>query len=480
MAAPMQASRGMRVNAAARMLGAPKVVGQRQQPSSGAPGGRPRQVAPSRPVVQHQAHNQAPRQQIHQPAPRAAAHPAARPAARPAPAFNPLAGNLTSGQLAQLAGSITKANAEPLINAQRQQGQEIQGAEGTALQRQAGVGATEQQQLQGLQTGQEASAKTAQNNAAEAAMKAANEVQSTGQSVGNQTAGFVDPAVRAALSQSAATAGSLGGAAGQYAGAMGVSGANLMSGLRGAAATRMGEGATRLQQDYGAAQQRAQGEENKLLAKQPADARSLAVELGQKQFTDAATQASLGVKQGQLGVNAQKASTEKSYKQGQISVAAQKNANTLTLGQQKNAVTLKGDEIKARTDLEKQGLSNAGALAREQVKAKTSLEAANKKAGRLTTAQEDKLMGELSNAFQEVKLGRSTLGPKESNQQIREALTSGKRGKEKVPQIKNQTLITAAIEAWDYHKVSATTLQQLRTLGIQVTPKVQNGTLVFG
>jgi hypothetical protein len=247
-------------------------------------------------VVQHAAHNQASRNVVRQaPAQHAARAAAPRPPRQTA--FNPLEGNLNSQQLGALAQNITKANTQLLVAAQQQQGREITGAEGTALQRQAGVSQTENQQLASLQAGEEGSAKTAQNNAAEAAMKAANAIQTGGQATGQQTAGFIDPAVQAALAQSASTAGALGGAAGQYAAAMGVSGANQMSQLRAAAAQRQGEGGTRLQGVYGQAQQKVQDTENAALAKQPADAKSLAVELGQKQFADVATGKSLGIKQ---------------------------------------------------------------------------------------------------------------------------------------------------------------------------------------
>jgi hypothetical protein len=496
------AAPNVRINAAARVLGAPKVTAQRQQRSTpsarpprpvGRTGGTPappmgrgltqHQVAPQRPVVQHQA-----ARQPHESARPARAPRQAPPRQAPAPrqtAFNPLEGDLNSKQLAALATSVTKANDEPLIQAQQTQAKEIVGAEGTALQRQAAMGATGQGVMSGLQAGEEASAKTAQNNAAEAAVKAGHEIETSGQSASTATAGFVDPAVKAALAQSASTAGALGGAAGQYAAAMGVSGQNQMSQLRAAAAQRITEGGQRISQDYGQAQQKAQDEEDKLLAKQPAEAKTLAVELGQKQLTDAATLKSLGVKEGTLGVDQEKAATEKAYKEGQTSIGKQKNTITAegnkeknSVAREKNAVTLKGDEIKARNTLEKEGIKNAGELAKEKVKAQYELEIANKKAGRLTTNEEDKMIGELGNAFNEVKNGRSG-SAKETNQEIREALTTGKRGKEKVPTVKNQTLITAALEAWDYHKVSSVTLSQLRNLGIQSTPKVENGTLVF-
>ena len=229
----------IRINAAAQALGAPKVAGQRQQRGTAQrpprlPGQRGAPQA-GRGITQHQAGPQRPVQQ-HQAA-RQAQRPAARPAAPPQRAPTGLNPNqeyatgkyLNPAQLAAIAKNTAAASEKAALQPLQQEGKEIGGAEGVALNRYAGMGATGQQQLASLQSGEEASAKTAQNNAAEAAVSAAKQIESTGQSARTANGGFLDPAVQQALAASSNTAGALGGAASQYASAMGVSGANLMA-----------------------------------------------------------------------------------------------------------------------------------------------------------------------------------------------------------------------------------------------------------
>lgn len=475
------AAPSIRMNAAARALGAPRVSAQpttRGTPKLPRAGGNQQ-----RGISQHQANPQ------HAVAQHAVKAPRAAPAKGPnLTAFNPLEGDLNGNQLGKLAGNITRQNDEATLKPLREEGKQITGAEGVALNRYAGMGQTGQQVQQGLQAGEEASAKTGENNAAEAALSASKAIETSGQSAQTMNAGYVDPAVQQALNSAQNTTAGLGGAAEQYQQAMGVSGQGLMANLRAAAAQRVTEGAGKIAQGYASSQGSVADEENKTLAKQPGEAKSLAVELGQKQLTDAATLKSLGVKEGTLGVDAQKAATEKAFKEGETKNTAQKNQITLSLGREKSADSLKKEEIKVRGELEKQGLANAGSLAKEQIKTKTALEIANKKAGRLTTSEEDKAVGELSSAYATIQQLRTKNVPAAA---IREALTKGSRSvgeevegktkvvKEKVPTVKSQVLVTAALEAWDYHKVSAITQQQLKKMGIESVPKVQNGELVF-
>jgi hypothetical protein len=490
----------IRMNAAARVLGAPRptVASQRAQRATGAPRlpGRPGTNGQQHGISQHQAATPKPIVQHPVKAPHAlkpiAPHPAAtlRSSGVPPAAFNPLQGDLNSKQLAALSSSITRENDEATLKPLAEESKQISGAEGAALTRYGQMGQTGQQIQAGLQQGLEASAKTGENQAADAALSASKAIETSGQSAAAMNGGQVNPAVQAALSSAQNQTAGLGGAAEQYQQAMGVSGQGLMANLRAAAAQRVTEGAGKIAQEYAASQGKIGEKEANTLAKQPAEAKSLAVELGQKQLTDAATLKSLGVKEGTLKVTGEKAATEKAFKEGETrSKQEEVGVKQAKLGieREKNEDSLKKEEIKVRGELEKQGLANAGALAKEQVKAKYKLEEANKKAGRLTTPEEYKANTELSAAYtivQESRSGKSKASPAE----IREALTrghevvknsSGKEVKETGPKVENQVLITAALELWNYHKVSPVTERQLKNMGIQSVPSIQNGEIVF-
>jgi hypothetical protein len=469
------AAPSIRMNAAARALGAPKVTGQRAQRTTP---GRPRLPgvgAPQRGITQHQT---APQRAPQQHAARAAAPKAP---ARSLTAFDPSQGMYKEGQLSKLAQNITRENAQTQLQPLRQQAKEITGAEGTALNRYQGMAQTGQQVLQGLQTGEEASAKTAQNNAAEAAIQASKQIETSGQNAATATAGYLDPQVQQALAASQSTAAGLGGSAAAFQQAMGVSGSNLISNLRAAAAQRVTEGGARIAEGYQGAQAKNADEQQRILGKQPTEAKSLASELGQKQFTDELTARSLGVKEGTLGVDKQKAATEKAFKAGELHNAAQKNQISLSLGREKNATTREKTQATLRADEAK----NATAINQAQIRAKAQIDVANKKAGRLTTSEEDKAVGELSSAYAVIQQLRTQ---KVSPAEIREGLTKGgltvkekvngkeKVGKEKLPTIKNQALVTAAMELWNYHRINGATERQLTKAGIQVPQEWVNGT----
>jgi hypothetical protein len=468
------AAPSIRMNAAAQALGAPKAIGQRAQRTTP---GRPRLPgvgAAQHGITQHQA---APDREPQQHAAKAAP----RTAARPLTAFNPAQGMYNERQLSKLGTNITRENAETQLSPLRQQAKEITGAEGTALGRYQGMAQTGQQVLQGLQTGEEASAKTAQNNAAEAALNASKQIETSGQNAASATAGYLDPQVQQALAASQSTAAGLGGSAAAFQQAMGVSGSNLISNLRAAAAQRVTEGAGKISQIYGQAQAKNANEQQRILGKQPTEAKSLASELGQKQFTDAATLRGLGVKEGTLGVDKTKAATEKAFKEGELHNAAQKNQISLSLGREKNA----GTREKTQATLRAGEAKNATAVNTAQIRAKAQVDVANKKAGRLTTSAEDKMVGELSSAYAIVQQLRTQ---KVSPTEIREGLTKGgltvkekvngkeKLSKEKLPTIKNQALVTAAMELCNYHRINGATEQQLAKAGIQVPQEWVNGT----
>ena len=479
------AAPSIRMNAAAQALGAPKAIGQRAQRSTSSKPRLPRVGGQQHGITQHQA---APQRAPQQHAARAAA-----PRGQLL-AFNPGERYLNSQQLAKLGTNITRENAETQLQPLRQQSREIGGAENTALNRYQGMSQTGQQVLQGLQAGEEASAKTAQNNAAEAALQASRQIETSGQNAASATAGYQDPQVQQALAASQGTAAGQGGSAAASQQAMAASGSNLISNIRAAAAQRVTEGAGKLSQIYGQAQAKDAAEQRQILARQPEAAKSLAADLGQKQFTDQLTARSLGVKTTEEENKAQEAKSKARNEAARIRATERGQNVTLTLGQAKNATALKKEEMQVRGEIEKQGLANAGAMAKEQIKAKTALEVANKKAGRLPLDAENKAIGELSNTFTSI---RGLVGKKavprgiSGSTKLREILTKGERefgqevngktkvAKEKVAASKNGVLIAAAIEAWYYHKVSPITERQLKSMGIRSVPHVQNGELAF-
>jgi hypothetical protein len=479
----------IRMNAAARVLGAPKVVGQKQQRSTPAarPPRMPARNAPALPhgqgITQHQATPQRPVGQ-HQAQREAAAHRPPAPKAAPAKAgLDPMQEYKTGkyadpAEIQKIATRMTENEDKAQMTPYKQEGREIGSAESNALARNQALAAAAQPNLQAIQSEGEASAKTGENNAAEAAVAAAKSIETTGQSAATANGGYTAPQVASALGQAGAQAGALGGAASQYQSAMGAGGTSFMTAMRAAAADRASEGATRLQQGYGAAQTKNTQEGDKTLSRLVPGQEKRALELPEEQVKDNVALRDVGAKEGTVKVNAAKVSA------GEREDRA-KNTTAERDTQAKDQTSLLTTQKKDQTSLEKQGIANAGALSKERIKAKTSLEVANKKAGRLTTSEEDKLTGELSDAYATIQQKR-TQGV--TPQQIRNALTTGsetveqggKPVKVKNPTIKNQVLVTAALEAWDYHKVSPVTAKQLAALGIQSVPKVENGQLVFG
>ena len=398
--------------------------------------------------------------------------------------YDPLAEYLSGkydspSQLQALASNITKENDEAVLAPLRQQSKEITGAEGTALTRFGQMGAAGQQVQAGLQQGEEASAKTAENQAAENALSASKAIEGTGQSAADQTAGYVDPQVQAALTSAQTQTAGVGGAAAQFQQAMGVSGANEMSALRAAAAQRVVEGAQRIGEGYAASQAKGANEEDKVLAKRPAETKSLAVELGNKQASEVGVLKEVGVKEGTLSNAKEKVAVEKAYKEGEtkkgFEEAGTKKAK-LGIEREKNAATRE----KTQSQLKSDEVKNGNTIRTAEIKAKSALEVANKKDGHLTTSEEDKAVGELSSAYATIQQLRTE---KVSNTEIREGLTKGslpvksegKVTKEKIPTIKNQVLVQAAMELWDFHKVNSVTERQLTRSGIQVPQEWVNG-----
>lgn len=386
-------------------------------------------------------------------------------------AFNPIKGFLNSQQLGKLANQITKQNMETELSPLRQQAKEIAGTQATVANRYGGYSNATNSLLSGISQDAETGAKTFENQAADAALKAGEGISQTGQAATAQDGGYLDPQVQAELNAQGKLAAGVGSAQNELAATAGGNETGFMGNLRAAAAQRALEGQKSINTLYGQQLGKNQGEQNKLIAKQPAEAKSLAVELGQKQFTDYATAKSLGIKQQTANTTAKNDSEKARLIQRGQNITASHDAATTRVDERKIAESERHDRANEKIGAEK---------------AQAELKKAN---GGLSTSEQDKVAGEIGTAYTVVQQLRTA---KISPQEIRNALTSGglrrdveatsssgkKYTKEvtyKYPKIGNQALITAAFELWDWHVVKPATVKELQGLGINVPANWTNG-----
>jgi hypothetical protein len=379
--------------AAQRAVKGPSVVSQRAQPRTAArPSGPPR-LPQSSPV-----HAKAP------------ARPAAKPAAKAGPtAFNPISGFLNSQQLGALADQITKQNMGTQLAPLRQQAGEIQGTQSTVSSRYGGYSAATDKLLQGIGTDTATNAKTSENQAADAVLKAGQAVNQTGQSAQAQNGGYLDPQVQAELNAEGKLASGVGGAQNTFAQNAGQNEQNFMGNLRGASAQRAVEGQKSISNTYGGQYAKNAAEQRNLIAKQPADAKSLATTLGQQQFTDYATLQGLGIKT--AGVNQ---AGEK------IKQTGQQNSARNRLTERGQNVTRQNSAEKTRTTERGQNITQAHYNEADRT-ARLKAESAGKKGG-LTTTQQNKTAGDFGSAYETIRQLREQ---KLSPGQIRNVLSTG-------------------------------------------------------
>jgi hypothetical protein len=450
----------LRQAAAQRAVKGPRVVSQRAQPTRSASG--PPRLPTSSPV--HQA--------------KASSKPAGKSGGKPATAFNPMSGFLNSQQLGELANQITKQNLGTQLAPLRQQAKEIQGTEGTVAKRYGGYSEATDKLLQGIGQDTENNAKTYENQAADAVLKAGQAVNQTGQTAQAQNGGYLDPQVQAQLNAQGQLATSVGGAQNSFAQAAGQNEQNFMGNLRAAAAQRALEGQSSIHGTYAAQLGKNTAQQRELVAKQPADAKSLETELGQKQFTDYATLQGLGIKQ--TGV--QQAGEK-------IKLTAKQNNEHDRLTERGQNITVTKNAAQTRVDERKLAETERHNRASESTSAERARAYVKKANGGLSTPQQDKVSGEIGTAYNVVQqLRTANVNP----QEIRNTLTTGglrrvvdatnssgkKYTKEvtyKYPKIGNQTLVTAAFELWDYHKISPQTAQALKGMGVAVSSEMTNG-----
>lgn len=449
----------------------PKIASQKaQRATPGLPSGpkihvgiTEHQAQPTaKPVNQHQATREAAARRVT--APKAQHAPATgAPATRTAPAkpgaqgLDPMneyaTGKYATGnELSRLAAAQVKTQDAATAAPYRQTAAETGSAEQNALARNQAMGATGQQTLAGLQAGEEASAKTGENNAAQAAIQAANSIRSAGAAGATANGGYGGPQAAAALAEAGQQAGSLGAAASQFQSAMGLSGQTEMAQLRAAAAQRITEGATRLGEGYQVAQQNNTKAEDEAVAKLPTVGAEREA-LGKSQVADRSALATVGIKEGTLKATEQKnADTVKGNEE--------KNQTTRQDAAEKNRVTAEGNADKNQTQIAEKHDWTQIAVAEKNNKAKT--EAAAIKAGGHSTAEETKLTNQLTAAYETV----TQLAPgKWSKPQIQKALLEGKIGKAGIPKVTSPVLVQAAYELYMYHEINNATRSQLRQLG---------------
>jgi hypothetical protein len=185
--------------------------------------------------------------------------------------------------------SNTKAELAPY----KARGQEITGTENTVAKRYGAYGEATQSLLGGIQSGAEAGAKTADNAAAETAVKSQGEVNTAGQNATTLTGGQLEPSVKAGTEAGATNIAGLGAAAQANAVSQGQNETNLLASIRAAAAQRVTEGQKGIISDYSKERGKNQAEEGRLLAKQSGDISKLTEADSQKQFEDKTTEAKL-------------------------------------------------------------------------------------------------------------------------------------------------------------------------------------------
>lgn len=210
--------------------------------------------------------------------------------------------DMNPGELHNYATRSVQQNTQSELDPYRQKAGEIYGTEQAVAGRYAGYGQQTDQQLAGLQSSAAEGAKTYNNSIADTVLKAQQSVDTTGQNAQAQNAGYMDPQLRAALTAEKGNVTETGLAQQGAAAAQGQGEQNFMANLRAAATQRVAEGQRGIASTYGKQQQANTQEQNRLLGRVPGAITKLETELGQKQFTNRATEAGLGLKQGDLRV----------------------------------------------------------------------------------------------------------------------------------------------------------------------------------
>jgi hypothetical protein len=384
---------------------------------------------------------------------------------------------MNNAQLHHLAEKQIQQNTKAELVPFKARGQEITGTEQTVANRYNAYGQATQSLLGGLQAGQEASAKTADNASAETAIKTQNEVNSAGQNAATLSGGYVSPQEQGAQAAMKANLTGLGSAAQTATESQGQNETNLLTNIRAAAAQRVAEGEKGIASTYGKERGKLAGEEGKLLAKESGDITKYNTELEKNQETEKIARAGVGVKE-RTATTGEKNAQSKELSRAQ---KAQETKAKLQVTERGQNVTKADAEAKDQLAGTKLGAEvKKDEADDEEARAKAKNELHKLSAGTLTTSEQDKYAEQIGSAFNTIQnlrekgVPEAKIGTTLSNGYERRQVTEN--GKEKAvnfkyTQVKNATLQRAAFELWKYHTVSAPTQKALGTLGISLTPQ---------
>jgi hypothetical protein len=390
-----------------------------------------------------------------------AAHAKAAPAARQRLVPNYSEGSLNEGQIKQIANNEAKQVMNAELSPLKGEAKEIQGNELGASERfQSDAGAANSL-LSSVGQQQEASAKTAENQAADNALSQGKSIETSGQQQASMTAGYMSPELRAELNAEGTREAGVGAAGNTFAQNSAQAGSNLTAGIRGAAALRAVEGQQKVTGYFQKEGNKVQEDEGRTIAKKGADQASYEQDIAKENEKAYATNAALGLK-GQETANK----------------TAKTRAELPKLGaetRQDEAATRKDEtETGIKSAKERPEIAKLNADAKEaEAKAKDELKKAA--GGTLTTSEQDKYAGEIGAAYSAIQSLRTKGSPEAhigehlATGYIRRESAPGKFYDEKIPKIANPTLQKAAFELWKYHTVSPETSKALASLGLTLT-----------
>ena len=360
-------------------------------------------------------------------------------------------------------------------------GQQQQGALGAHATAYGQLGST----IGGLQTQQAGTAKTFENTAADALVRAesaAPGAKETEERLGikpgeqlPESARRQQEAARTLLSGIAQA-----GQAGTNARQQGES--NFLTNMQGAAALGNTEGARNIEGQYALAKGKVSATEGAAIAKATGNNASLASKLFSEQEKDRIAAAGLNYKGAQTESKITSERTKETQGQAKINQAATNATNlnnyrNATLGSKERQNAIKNQQASER--IKQAGEKNA---------AKTGL--------KLTPVQLAKVTEGLSGAFTTIERLRIENEPLST---IRQKLASGQeKGKNvvkyykgkpvgesegkaiKIPKVADGVLVRAAEEAWNYHALSPQTMQQLAAKGLSFTSQREAYEVIAG
>jgi len=290
-----------RAPAAAQALGAPKGGGWKGPKQLGRP--------PAHPAIKPQAQNNQPKHNAnpHHGVPGQGQHAHAGPPPHPAGGGEalPLV-DLSGPQLAHRATKMAQAQGAAETAPLQNQAKEIGATEAAVQARYKALGEQQTQSLAGISQQAEASAKTAQNTAADNALKAGQSIETTGQAQQGLAGGYISPEVKAELQAQGQKAAGTGAAGVSLAQQSGQNEQNFMSNLRASAAARVAQGGGEIANTYGKQLRENSNKQGEVAGKVAALGPKIRSELESSQFNQQAVKGKLGSENIKLGIDKEK------------------------------------------------------------------------------------------------------------------------------------------------------------------------------